>query len=362
MNLTHLVSTSDEGRNKSSIKFLMTLTLNSPSPDKSQVHLSLEDKMDNRRSELKKGHSQLQASSSPSPQHIRGALSLGTSTFDAIRGTRHPNLPESGEKEKNMTDSQSPKKGSEGIYLEGGSSSKVMYEHCFRNLRAETKAKLKESRTPLVGFFGEVSYPIGTINLNVTMEEQERLRTIPMESEVVKSHSPYNVILGRTGLRSLGVVASTIYSMIKFPTANGIATMTTKRETLYEFQRMEEAQGPAQSGLIEMPHVDAFAWSPADMTGIPHVIAEHELKTLRKGEKKFMSTYQRANSADSVVLLVERDGGQDSIHYMSRTLQGAKINYPPMEKLVLALVNAARRLRRYFQSHTIKVITDKPIS
>ncbi|GKC01639.1 reverse transcriptase domain-containing protein, partial [Tanacetum coccineum] len=33
-----------------------------------------------------------------------------------------------------------------------------------------------------------------------------------------------------------------------------------------------------------------------------------------------------------------------------------------MEKLVLALVHAARWLRRYFQGHTIKVITDKPIS
>ncbi|GKB19150.1 reverse transcriptase domain-containing protein [Tanacetum coccineum] len=120
------------------------------------------------------------------------------------------------------------------IYVNGGSSSEVMYEHCFRNLGVETKAKLKESRTPLVGFFGEVSYPIGTINLSVTMGEPKRLRTIPMEFAIVKSHSPYNVILGRTGLRSLGVVASTIHSMIKFPTANGIATMTTKRETLQE--------------------------------------------------------------------------------------------------------------------------------
>ncbi|GKG55175.1 hypothetical protein Tco_0563162, partial [Tanacetum coccineum] len=32
---------------------------------------------------------------------------------------------------------------------DGRSSSEVMYEHCFRNLRAKTKAKLKESRTPL---------------------------------------------------------------------------------------------------------------------------------------------------------------------------------------------------------------------
>ncbi|GKE92463.1 reverse transcriptase domain-containing protein [Tanacetum coccineum] len=49
------------------------------------------------------------------------------------------------------------------------------------------------------------------------------------------------------------------------------------------------------------------------------------------------------------------------IHYVSRSLQGAETNYAPMEKLALALVHAARRLRRYFQAHPIKVITDSPI-
>ncbi|GJZ41225.1 hypothetical protein Tco_0588111 [Tanacetum coccineum] len=88
------------------------------------------------------------------------------------------------------------------IYVDEGSSSEVMYEHCFRNLRAETKAKLKESRTPLVGFSGEVSYPIGTITLSVTMGEPERLQTILMEFAVVKSRSPYNKILGKGGLLS----------------------------------------------------------------------------------------------------------------------------------------------------------------
>ncbi|GJT38513.1 hypothetical protein Tco_0938378 [Tanacetum coccineum] len=122
---------------------------------------------------------------------------------------------------------------------------------------SETKAKLKESRTPLVGFSGEVSYPIGTITLSVTMGERERLRTIPMEFAVVKSNSPYNVILGRTGLRNLRVVASTIRSMIKFPTANGIATITTKRETLYECRRMEEVRGPAREGRITFPQTQS---------------------------------------------------------------------------------------------------------
>ncbi|GJW57780.1 hypothetical protein Tco_0104511 [Tanacetum coccineum] len=113
------------------------------------------------------------------------------------------------------------------IYVKGGSSSEVII----------------------------VSYPIGTINLNVTIGESERLQTIPMEFPFVKSHSPYNVILGRTGLKSLGAVASTIHSMIKFPTSNGIVTMTTKKETLYECQRMEEAQGPALEGRITFSRI-----------------------------------------------------------------------------------------------------------
>ncbi|GJV13307.1 reverse transcriptase domain-containing protein [Tanacetum coccineum] len=49
------------------------------------------------------------------------------------------------------------------------------------------------------------------------------------------------------------------------------------------------------------------------------------------------------------------------IHYVSRSLQGGETNYAPMEKLALALVHTARRLRRYFQAHPIKVITDSPI-
>ncbi|GJU64006.1 reverse transcriptase domain-containing protein [Tanacetum coccineum] len=32
-----------------------------------------------------------------------------------------------------------------------------------------------------------------------------------------------------------------------------------------------------------------------------------------------------------------------------------------MEKLVLALVSASKRLKRYFQAHTVIVITDQPI-
>nr|GEU56884.1 hypothetical protein [Tanacetum cinerariifolium] len=92
------------------------------------------------------------------------------------------------------------------------------------------------------------------------------------------------------------------------------------------------------------------------------LIAELPTLTTPKKEEELMVYLSAANEAVSVALLVERDGRQTLIHYISQTLQGAETNYPPMEKLTLVLVHAARRLRRYFQGHTIKVITDKPIS
>ncbi|GKG33362.1 hypothetical protein Tco_0433521, partial [Tanacetum coccineum] len=56
------------------------------------------------------------------------------------------------------------------IYVDGGSSSEIMYEHCFRNLSYRTRSRLKESQNPQVGFSGEVNYPLGVIDLEVTIE------------------------------------------------------------------------------------------------------------------------------------------------------------------------------------------------
>ncbi|GJW96849.1 hypothetical protein Tco_0178657 [Tanacetum coccineum] len=44
-------------------------------------------------------------------------------------------------------------------------------------------------------------------------------------------------------MRSLGAVGSTIHSMIKFPTNQGVMTMETSRETLQECKHLERVQG-----------------------------------------------------------------------------------------------------------------------
>ena len=55
----------------------------------------------------------------------------------------------------------------------------------------------------------------------------------------------------------------------------------------------------------------------------------------------------------SAVLIRDKDRVQHPVYYCSRALRGAEERYPKMEKLILALVIAARKLRPYFQAHTI---------
>ena len=63
----------------------------------------------------------------------------------------------------------------------------------------------------------------------------------------------------------------------------------------------------------------------------------------------------------SVTLVKEEDRCQKPVYFISRAFQGAEERYPQMEKLAFALVTAARKLKPYFQAHTIIVLTDQPL-
>ena len=49
------------------------------------------------------------------------------------------------------------------------------------------------------------------------------------------------------------------------------------------------------------------------------------------------------------------------MYYISKTLIDVKTRYLPLEKLVLALVHATRKLPQYFQAHTVYMLTEHPI-
>jgi RNase H-like domain found in reverse transcriptase/Reverse transcriptase (RNA-dependent DNA polymerase) len=65
------------------------------------------------------------------------------------------------------------------------------------------------------------------------------------------------------------------------------------------------------------------------------------------------------DQAVSAALVREEGREQRPIYFVSHVLRDVETRYPPLEKMVFALVVAARKLRPYFQVHPIKVLTSK---
>ncbi|XP_011091994.1 uncharacterized protein LOC105172308 [Sesamum indicum] len=84
------------------------------------------------------------------------------------------------------------------------------------------------------------------------------------------------------------------------------------------------------------------------------------LSNPKEGETLFLYLGVSENAVSSV-LVREEGNNQNPIYYVSKMLQGAESRYSEMEKLALALVVTARKLRPYFQSHKVVVLTNHPL-
>ena len=64
-----------------------------------------------------------------------------------------------------------------------------------------------------------------------------------------------------------------------------------------------------------------------------------------------------APHAVSLVLIQMDDSIQRPVYYVSKSLHKAEIRYLPLEKAILSVVQATRKLLHYFQAHTVIVLT-----
>ncbi|KAI3793314.1 hypothetical protein L1987_35931 [Smallanthus sonchifolius] len=148
------------------------------------------------------------------------------------------------------------------VYVDTGSASEIMYERCFMQLDEEVQKGLVTQVHQLTGFSGEVVQPLGKIQLQVTMGNETRSRTVPMTFLVVRSQSSHNVILGRPGLCALGAVISTVHAAIKFPTLDGVVTLFSSKEC-----KSIKAIAPNASNNTDEQH-NTMLKQPSDMVGV----------------------------------------------------------------------------------------------
>ena len=66
--------------------------------------------------------------------------------------------------------------------------------------------------------------------------------------------------------------------------------------------------------------------------------------------------------AISFVLIWVDSGIQRPVYYVSKSLNEAEVHYLPLEKAILAVVHATRKLPHYFQVHTVVVLIQLPLN
>ncbi|KAK3031413.1 hypothetical protein RJ639_037411 [Escallonia herrerae] len=169
---------------------------------------------------------------------------------------------------------------------------------------------------PLYGFSNHPVAAEGIIALPVAIGTPPAQANLMLDFVVVKVPSAYNAILGRPALNRLQAVVSTYHLKMKFPTEHGIGEVKGDQTTARQCY-VTSCRSKNKEALI--------------------------IEDLREDTK------------------IEEDGVQKPIYYVSKVLQDVETRYPKIDKIALALIISARRLRPYFQSHTIIILTDQPL-
>nr|GFB33712.1 reverse transcriptase domain-containing protein [Tanacetum cinerariifolium] len=190
------------------------------------------------------------------------------------------------------------------MYVDGGSASEILYEHCFNRLNPEIKKQLVPATIPLIGFSGEIIWPIGKIQLLVRIGDEEHSASAQMNFAVVRSPSPYNGIIGRPGqVNSTGMCIGLrtrrppqARKPIVEERIQVEINLENPKQTIMIGSTLTE-EGRNKLCNLFQHNLDIFAWKPTDMTGVPRHIAEHHLN-VREGSS-LVRQKKRGQAADS---------------------------------------------------------------
>ncbi|KAK3014778.1 hypothetical protein RJ639_009176 [Escallonia herrerae] len=208
------------------------------------------------------------------------------------------------------------------VLVDNGSSTEVLFYSGFKKMNIQTN-HFQKMDTPMYGFSNHPVIIEGPFS--------------------IQGHT------WRPALNLLKAIVSTYRLKIKFPMEHGAKEVKVKEKTIRLGSSLKE---DIKFKLIDLLliYANILAWTAADMHGIDPVVITHQLNVdpSKKPVKQKKRTYAPK--------------GQEKIEEeVDKVLQDVETRYPKIDKISLALIMLARRLRPYFQSHAIVVLTDQPL-
>ncbi|KAK3040370.1 hypothetical protein RJ639_026775 [Escallonia herrerae] len=243
------------------------------------------------------------------------------------------------------------------ILVDNGSSAEVLFYEAFQKMNIPFDC-LRKIDTPLYGFSNHPVAWEGIIALPVTVGAPPTQAKLMLDFVVVRVPSAYNAILGRITLNQLKAVVSTYHMKIKFPMENGVGEVKGDQVVARQCY-MASCRNRANETLMIEDLRDETKFERGkpteDLINIELYPGNQE-KTVRVGT---------GLSDDLKLKLVDLlRSYSDIFAWTASDMPGIdpedmEMRYPRIDKVALALVTSARKLRPYFQSHTIVVLTDQ---
>ncbi|GJT78301.1 hypothetical protein Tco_1045026 [Tanacetum coccineum] len=164
------------------------------------------------------------------------------------------------------------------VYMDIKSSCEIIYEHCFMKLKPSIRASKVDSKAPLIGFSGEKSWSIGKIPLEITIGDAPLTRKETLNFMIIKgigmilsTHESDKIKEGMKKVRETPPVSE-----------KGVFSCTTVEEKLVVNNKYPEQTVAIEKQLPEhfkgrlrdllRANANVFAWTHADMIGIPRTI------------------------------------------------------------------------------------------
>nr|GEY69388.1 reverse transcriptase domain-containing protein [Tanacetum cinerariifolium]GEY70323.1 reverse transcriptase domain-containing protein [Tanacetum cinerariifolium] len=192
-----------------------------------------------------------------------------TQSFERVREIAFPSLTNSNGTEGPLViEAEIGRHMIHCMYVDGGSSMKVLYEHCFIRLRPKVKNQMVSATTTLTGFRGETIWPLGQLRLLVTIGDTDHSTRAWMNFMTVRSLSSYN---GVTSSKDIPKEARVRYENFK------VALHSNFPDQEVAIGGTLSAKGRTELCSLLKENLDIFVWHPSDMTGVPRSVAEHRL-------------------------------------------------------------------------------------
>ncbi|GKB73066.1 hypothetical protein Tco_0934478 [Tanacetum coccineum] len=192
------------------------------------------------------------------------------------------------------------------ICIDGGSSFEILYEHCFNRLRPEIKNQMVPATTSLIGMDG---FHGGKIDISTQRNHWKARVTKDTSSTINNARNDKISSHGR----------NTHANKVKEERVKVAINPEHPEQTVMIGSDLTEKARVKLCNLLQRS-LDIFAWTPADMTGVPRHIAEHRLN-VREGCQPVRQK-KRGQAAERNIAINDRLEGRIPVRIPLQMLPG----------------------------------------